>query len=426
MAYTIGICTLGCRVNQYESSALARLFENEGFVISPFDEKCDAYVINTCTVTAESDRKSRQTVRRALSNGTVVAVCGCSSQLNAQVFYDLGAHYVCGTRNKLSVFDYIKENIGKAPERKINSPAPSSLPYENMNGISTERTRAYVKIQDGCDGACTYCAIKNARGCSVSRDEEEILCEVKTLVNEGFCEFVLTGIETSSYKNLPSLIKKVSEIDGVKRIRLGSLDPSFLRPDITDALLSCDKLCPHFHLSVQSGSDRILALMKRKYNSAILRRNIDYILSKNNDFRFSCDIIAGFPTETESDLEDTASLLKDYPFVHAHIFPYSERSGTPAAEMIGMLPKAERKKHAEYLDKISAAKAKVLMEKAVNEKKQHSVLFETYKNGILCGHAEDFTEVFMHSTEDLKGKIIAVRADSIIDGKLFCVMMSAN
>ncbi len=423
MAYKVGICTLGCRVNQYESSALARLFENEGFVISPFDEKCDAYIINTCTVTAESDRKSRQTVRRALSNGTVVAVCGCSSQLSAEVFYDIGAHYVCGTRNKLSVFDYVKENVGKAPERKINSPAPSDLPYENMNGISTERTRAYVKIQDGCDGACTYCAIKNARGNSVSRNEEEILCEVKSLVNEGFCEFVLTGIETSSYKNLPDLIEKVAEIDGVKRIRLGSLDPAYLRPDVTDALLSCDKLCPHFHLSVQSGSDRILSLMKRKYNSSILRRNIDHILSKSNDFRFSCDVIAGFPTETEKDLEDTASLLKDYPFVHAHIFPYSERKGTPAAEMSGMLPKAERKKHAEYLFKISEEKAYSIMEYAVNTKKEFSVLFETYKNGVLCGHTEDFTEVFMHGDEALKGKIINVRADSIIDAKLFCVML---
>lgn len=422
MAYTVGICTLGCRVNQYESSALARLFENEGFEVRSFDEVCDAYIINTCTVTSESDRKSRQTVRRALSHGAAVAVCGCSSQLNAQVFYDLGAHYVAGTRNKLSVLEFIKKNIGKVPERKINAPSPSSLPYESMNGISTERTRAYIKIQDGCNGACTYCAIKNARGCSVSRKEEDILSEVKTLVGEGFCEFVLTGIETSSYDGLPSLIEKVSKINGVRRIRLGSLDPSFLRPDVSDKLLSCEKLCPHFHLSVQSGSDRILALMKRRYNSSILKRNIDHILSLNTDFRFSCDMIAGFPTETKQDLEDTASILRDYPFVHAHIFPYSERAGTPAAKMNGMLPKPERKAHAEYLDKISCEKAYSLMSSAVNDKKELSVLFETYKNGILCGHAEDFTEVFMHADESLKGKIVTVTADNIKDGKLFCTI----
>ena len=422
MAYTVGICTLGCRVNQYESSALARLFENEGFEVRSFDEVCDAYIINTCTVTAESDRKSRQTVRRALSHGAAVAVCGCSSQLNAQVFYDLGAHYVAGTRNKLSVLEFIKKNIGKVPERKINAPSPSSLPYESMNGISTERTRAYIKIQDGCNGACTYCAIKNARGCSVSRKEEDILSEVKTLASEGFCEFVLTGIETSSYDDLPSLIEKVSKINGVRRIRLGSLDPSFLRPDVSDKLLSCEKLCPHFHLSVQSGSDRILALMKRRYNSSILKRNIDHILSLNTDFRFSCDMIAGFPTETKQDLEDTASILRAYPFVHAHIFPYSERAGTPAAEMNGMLPKSERKAHAEYLDKISCEKAYSLMSSAVNDKKELSVLFETYKNGILCGHAEDFTEVFMHADESLKGKIVTVTADNIKDGKLFCTV----
>lgn len=422
MAYTVGICTLGCRVNQYESSALARLFENAGFEVRSFDEACDAYIINTCTVTAESDRKSRQTVRRALCKGGLVAVCGCSSQLNAQVFYDLGAHYVCGTRNKLSVLDFVKENIGKISESKINAPDPSSLPYENMFGISTERTRAYIKIQDGCNGACTYCAIKNARGGSVSRNEHDILSEIKTLVNEGFCEFVLTGIETSAYSGLPSLIKKVSEVNGVKRIRLGSLDPAYLRPEISDMLLSCEKLCPHFHLSVQSGSDRILSLMKRRYNSKILRRNIEHILSINKDFRFSCDIIAGFPTETKDDLEDTASLLCDYPFVHAHIFPYSERAGTPAAEMDGMLEKSQRKVHAEYLDKISREKALCLMSSAVNDKKEFSVLFETYKNGILCGHASDFTEVFMHGDSALKGKIVTVSADCVADGKLFCTI----
>ncbi len=422
MAYTVGICTLGCRVNQYESSALARLFENTGFEVTSFDEKCDAYIINTCTVTAESDRKSRQTVRRAISHGALVAVCGCSSQLNAQVFYDLGAHYVGGTRNKLSVFDFVKENICKIPERKINAPDPSSLPYESMNGISTERTRAYIKIQDGCNGACTYCAIKNARGASVSRDEGDILSEVKTLAKEGFCEFVLTGIETSAYNNLPSLVKKVAQIDGVKRIRLGSLDPAYLRPETSSQLLSCEKLCTHFHLSVQSGSDRILSLMKRKYNSSILRRNIEHILSINKDFRFSCDIIAGFPTETNDDLEDTASLLRDYPFVHAHIFPYSERVGTPASTMDGMLPKAQRKAHAEYLDKISCQKAYELLSSSADCKKEMSVLFETYKNGILCGHASDFTEVFMHGDEALKGKIANVTAEKIADGKLFCIL----
>ena len=422
MAYTVGITTLGCRVNQYESSALARMLENAGFTVSSFDEKCDAYIINTCTVTAESDRKSRQTVRRALSRGTLVAVCGCSSQLNAEVFYKLGAHYVCGTRNKLSVLDFIKENIGKNPERKINAPSPSSLPYENMNGISTERTRAYIKIQDGCNGACTYCAIKTARGASVSRCEEDILKEIGLLVKEGFCEFVLTGIETSAYNGLPELIKKASQIDGVTRIRLGSLDPAYLRPEISDQLLSCEKLCPHFHLSVQSGSDRILALMKRKYNSSILRRNIEHILSTNKDFRFSCDIIAGFPTETEKDLEDTASLLRDYPFVHAHIFPYSERAGTPAAEMDSMLSKSQRKAHAEYLDRISCQKAYELLSSSADCKKEMSVLFETYKNGILCGHASDFTEVFMHGDEVLKGKIVNVTADNITAGKLFCAL----
>ncbi len=419
MAYTIGIYTLGCRVNQYESSALAKLFSDNGFCITPFNKPCDAYVINTCTVTAESDRKSLKAVRRAVSSGALVAVCGCSSQLDGDRYLKAGASFVCGTRNKLELFNYIKNNVGKTAEKAVSTPEPSSLPYEKMHGISTERTRAYVKIQDGCDGACTYCAIKNARGKSVSRDREDILSEVRELSANGFCEVVLTGIETSSYTDLPSLVKEAAEIPDIKRIRLGSLDPSFLRKDTADELLSCEKLCCHFHLSVQSGNDRILALMKRKYNSSILRRNIENILSLNSDFRFSCDIIAGFPTEGDEELEDTASLLRDYPFVHAHIFPYSERAGTPASVMQGSLDIPTRKAHAEYLDKISKEKALRLISRDAEEKKVLSVLFETYKNGTLCGHALDFTEVYMLGKESLKGKIVSVNADRIEDGKLF-------
>lgn len=419
MTYTVGIYTLGCRVNQYESSALAKLFEDNGFRLVPFGTPCDAVVINTCTVTAESDRKSLKAVRRAVGLCDLVTVCGCSSQLDGQRYLNAGASFVCGARNKLEIFNYIKNNIGKTANKTINTPPPSSLPYEKMHGISTERTRAYVKIQDGCDGACTYCAIKNARGRSVSRDKDDILCEVRELSENGFCEVVFTGIETSAYNDLPNLLKEASEISGIKRIRLGSLDPSYLKEDTVKRLLSNEKLCCHFHLSVQSANDRILVLMKRKYNSSMLKRNIENILSTNGNFRFSCDIIAGFPTEGRQELEDTASLLRDYPFIHAHIFPYSERAGTPASVMDGMLDLKTRKAHAEYLDEISKKKSYELILRDAEEKKPLSVLFETYKDGILCGHNLDFTEVYMQGDEEIKGKILSVTADRVNGGKLF-------
>lgn len=425
MAFRVGITTLGCRVNQYESAAIAKYLSQKGLEIAPFNKQCDAYIINTCTVTAESDRKSRQTVRRArlAAPDAVVAVCGCSSQLAKDVFENMGVDFVCGNRNKMLAAEYIVNNIGKCTSPTVCVCDVFSAPYERINGISVERTRAYVKIQDGCNGACTYCAIKNARGASVSRNEEDILSEIKALAKEGFCEVVLTGIETASYgadtdSTLEGLVSKVAEIDGIERIRLGSIEPSYLRPAQVDALLSCKKLCPHFHLSVQSASDKILALMKRKYNSEILQRNIDYILSKNKNFRFSCDIIAGFPQESEEDLQKTASLLEKYPFVHAHIFPYSEREGTPACTMEGMLPKSQRKAHADFLNSVSLKNKDALLVRDVEEKKVHTVLLETYKNGVLHGHGEDFTEISVKGSEHLKGKICKVRTVGTENGIL--------
>ncbi len=425
MAFRVGIATLGCRVNQYESSALIKYLSQHGMQIAPFDEICDAYIINTCTVTAESDRKSRQTVRRArlLCPDAIVAVCGCSSQLAHNVFTQLGADCVCGTRNKLQAARYVVENIGKARTQSVNVPDAFSAPYEKMNGISVERTRAYVKIQDGCNGACTYCAIKNARGASVSRSEDDIIEEIKALADEGFCEVVLTGIETASYGidtgcTLTRLVEKTAQIEGIKRIRLGSVEPSYLRPQQADALLQCEKLCNHLHLSVQSGSSKILALMKRKYNSEMLQRNMDYILSLNKDFRFSCDIIAGFPGESRQDLLQTAELLQKYPFVHSHIFPYSERTGTPACTMKEMLPKQQRKEHARFLSEISEKAKASMLQRDVDEGKIHTVLFETWKNGVLHGHSTDFTEVSARGAENLKGKICMVKPSSVQNGIL--------
>ncbi|MBR6534864.1 MAG: tRNA (N(6)-L-threonylcarbamoyladenosine(37)-C(2))-methylthiotransferase MtaB [Clostridia bacterium] len=426
MAYKIGILTLGCRVNQYESSSLAKLLIQEGFSVSAFNSMCDAYIINTCTVTSESDRKSRQAVRRARTKNpnALIVACGCSCQLSPSAFANIGINGVFGTRNKLQCVKFIKERLGTDLRGdEINVLDPSSLPYEKMNGAVTERTRAYVKIQDGCDGKCAYCAIKNARGASVSNDEETIIAELKQLALDGFCEVVLTGIETSSYgldtgSDLHTLVRKASEIDGIKRIRLGSLDPAYLKKENAKSLLECEKLCPHFHLSIQSGSSRVLAAMRRKYNGEMLRRNIEDALSVSPDLRFSCDIIAGFPTETEYDLMQSAELLQKYPFLHAHVFPYSERQGTDAVHFDGAVPMAERKARGAYLDSLGRESLARLLQNDVDTHRRHSVLFETYENGMLHGHSSDFTPVTADGPKTLKGKIANVTSESVNGGVL--------
>lgn len=430
MAYKVGILTLGCRVNQYESSSLAKLLIQEGFSVSPFNSPCDAYIINTCTVTSESDRKSRQAVRRAKAKNpnALIVACGCSCQLSPSDFASIGLNGVFGTRNKLQCVRFIKERLGKdLKSDEINVVDPSSLPYEKMIGAVTERTRAYVKIQDGCDGKCAYCAIKNVRGASVSNDEDAIISELKQLALDGFCEVVLTGIETSAYgldtgSDLHTLVRKASEIDGIKRIRLGSLDPAYLKKENARALLQCEKLCPHFHLSIQSGSSRVLAAMRRKYNGEILRRNIEDALSISPDLRFSCDIIAGFPTETQSDLMQSAELLQKYPFLHAHVFPYSERQGTDAVRFDGAVPIAERKARGAYLDALGKESLSRLLKSDVDTRRNHSVLFETYENGILHGHSSDFTPVNAAGARSLKGNIANVTSESVNGGVLYGII----
>ena len=282
MEYTdrkIGIYTLGCKVNQYESEAIAEAFAGEGFsVVSP-TEVCDVYVINTCTVTAESDRKARQFIRRAIGKNpnAYILVTGCYSQASPDAVAAIkGVDYVSGNAQKLAVVKAAKELIagGKKPDvPTVDRRAPDAHGFEKMSITRFDRTRAYVKIEDGCENRCTYCIIPSARGAVRSKPMEEVLREVRALTEGGCREIVLTGIETASYGrdldevDLADLLEEVDRIPNVGRIRLGSLDPSLMKQSFVDRIAHLRSLAPHFHLSMQSGSDRILALMKRKYNA---------------------------------------------------------------------------------------------------------------------------------------------------------------
>lgn len=416
-APTAAVYTLGCRLNQYESTAIEETLAARGFLILPFSEKCDVYIINTCAVTEESEKKSRKLIRRAHSENpeAFVIVAGCASQVHSDVIAKIpGVSYVCGNRNKLSVSDAACALIrgeDLAEKKKIED--VESAPLEKMSISRSERTRAFVKIEDGCDNHCTYCIIKTARGNVVSRPAEEIVAEVEKLCRAGYEEAVLTGVETASYGKdfggkytLADLIRDVAEKTPIKRIRLGSLEPSILKKDFVDALASEKKFMPGFHLSLQSGSNKVLADMKRKYNREMVLAGVEYIKSVMPDATFTCDIIAGFPGESEADFADTYDIARKIGFLHMHVFPFSKREGTPAAVMPCQLPESVKNERVKRLMELDEALRRENAERFIG--RTVDVLFETEKDGVYTGHAPNMLEVCAEAGEDVRGKIVPV------------------
>ena len=400
----IGIITLGCRVNQYESDAISEMLINRGHQVTRFDEACDICIINTCTVTAESDRKARNFIRRAIKKNpkAYVLVTGCMSQTQPDAVASItGVDYICGNAEKLSVVTYALRFMaeGKKPDAPIVSvPEPDSLGFEPMQITKFERTRAYIKIEDGCESHCTYCTIPNARGKIRSKTPDEIFEEVRVLTESGCREIVLTGIETASYGKdlggytLADLLCRIDQIPNVGRIRLGSLDPSLIKEPFVNRIASLKSLTPHFHLSMQSGSDKILGLMKRKYNTRMALRGMELLRSALPSVQFTTDMIVGFPQESDEDFEETLRFVKKAGFLMIHVFPYSKRAGTVAATMQGQIPEPIKHARAARLSALEADIRKGILDSMTGQ--QVSVLFESFDNGIASGHTPEFIEVF--------------------------------
>lgn len=426
---TAGIYTLGCKVNQYESQAIAEELERRGFYILPPTQACDVYIINTCTVTAESDRKARQFIRRAIGKNAdaYVIVTGCMAQTVAEAVVQIeGVDAVVGNTDKLRTAEIAYRLIksGKknsSPEIYIDN--IDEADFEKMTITSFERTRAYVKIEDGCESRCTYCIIPSARGKIRSKPLEEVIDEVTLLTKNGCREIVLTGIETASYGkdlgdvDLATLLERIDAIEGIGRVRLGSLDPSLIKKDFAERISKIRCLSPHFHLSLQSGSSRILALMKRKYNADQAMKAIELLREYIPEVKFTTDIIVGFPNETEEDFNETVEFVKNAKFLTTHIFPYSKRDGTPAAVMKEQIPKDEKSRRLHILADIEATSRKRLLEKEISECPIKQVLFETYKNGMATGHTPDFIEISVPSSRPLHAITATVRMIST-DGNI--------
>ena len=422
MTHRADILTLGCRVNHYESEALREELRAVGIgIATSHDEKCDIYIVNSCAVTEESVRKTRQLVRRAVkkSGGGFVAITGCASQAYADDFLRIdGVSAVFGSRNKRDVLRAVAGYINGLREKTVLVSPPDGE-IENFGISAFDRTRAYVKIEDGCDGRCAYCIIPRVRGRVVLRDSDEIIAEVGRLAANGCREVVLTGIETAAYGNrLAGLIAAVAGTSGIERVRLGSMEPSYLKKEFVDSLSEIPQFCHHMHVSVQSGSNRVLALMRRKYNRQQLEKNLDYIRSVMPDFNFSADIIVGFPGETEDDFRQTMELVKKYGFIHCHIFRFSERPGTEAADMVGKVPPEVCEKRLHRLETLASVETGKALRRTVMAGKPVPMLCETYKNGIISGHTDRFEECAVRSPVFEKGRTVIFVPEGVSDGKL--------
>lgn len=416
----VGLCTLGCRVNQYETRAISEYLEAHGAEIGSFGEKCDAYIINTCAVTAESERKSRQMSRRAnkLNPDAAIIITGCASQLHPELCATLpGVKYVGGNEDKLAAAKAVLELVGKETIEPVMGQMTFSGEFENYAVRVPDHTRAYVKIEDGCENKCAYCVINKIRGPIRSKPREDVINEVKALAELGYKEIVLTGIETCSYQfGLTELMGELGEIKGIERLRLSSVNPAFINKKFTDAIKDMPKVCPHFHLSLQSCCDKTLAAMRRRYNTRMLKENCSYLRENIPDVCFTADVICGFPGETDEDFEQTLKNTEELGLLSAHIFPFSKRPGTEAATMPNQVPEDVKQKRCATLSGAVSKSQKAIVGGYIEGKKVFKVLFETYKDGYVFGHTENFISVRAKGEEKMLNRIFNVILTNLNDG----------
>ncbi len=414
----IAIYTLGCKVNQYETQAMERELRARGHEIVPFSGEADAYVINTCSVTAAGDQKSRQAVHRVRREHpeAVVAVCGCWSQTHAAEARALGADLLTGTGDRLGFLDLLEQAVRErgAPLEAVDPPFDrrhfERLPAGGLEG----RTRALLKVEDGCANFCSYCIIPYARGPVRSLSLEDTAVQAAELKSQGYREIVLTGIEISSWgrdlhegQTLIDLLEAVSAAVPGVRLRLGSLEPRTVTEEFCQRAALLPDLCPQFHLSLQSGCDATLKRMRRKYDAARFFQSVELLNRHFHRPAVTTDLITGFPGETEEEFRETLEFIQKCKFARMHIFPYSERPGTPAAEM-EQVPKTLRGERAHRAAELAQAMRRAYLEGCVGE--VYEVLFEqpAGEEGLFLGHAPNYTEVLVKGP-DLHNQVRPVK-----------------
>lgn len=423
----VALHNLGCKVNAYETEAMQEMLEHAGYEIVPFQEGADIYVINTCTVTNIADRKSRQMLHRArkMNPDAVVVAAGCYVQAQAEKqVIDPCIDIVLGNNKKqdlLTALQAYEEAHGDLREViDINH----TKEYENLHLTKQgEHTRAYIKVQDGCNQFCSYCIIPYARGRVRSRAKEDVVAEVTDLAKNGYQEAVLTGIHLSSYgidfeneDNLLSLIRAVHEIEGIKRIRLGSLEPRIITEEFVQAIAALPKMCPHFHLSLQSGCNETLKRMNRRYTSEEFYEKCEILRKYFEKPALTTDVIVGFPQETEEEFETTYEFLKKICFYETHIFKYSKREGTKAAVMQGQIPEQIKAKRSARLIELGEKNRRAYEESFLGKTVEVLVEEKSDVNGkeMWTGHTKEYMKIALESEKNLQNCILNVQ---IKDGR---------
>ena len=418
MEKTVAFCTLGCKVNQYETNAMIEQFIKKGYTIKEFNEKADIYIINTCTVTNMADRKSRQMLRRAkeLNPNSIIVACGCYAQVAKEELEKIPEiDLIYGTNEKNKIADLV-DSLGTS---HFASSIPLASKTENDNKIKetkvtdvmyqkefldfgvtdyTEKTRAVIKVQDGCDRFCSYCIIPYARGHIRSRKIQNVVEEIKTIAQKGIKEVIITGIHVASYGRdikenigLIDLLEEINKIDGIKRIRLGSLEPTLITEEFLERLTKLEKICDHFHLSLQSGCDETLKRMNRRYTTEEFKKCTELLRKAYPNVALTTDIIVGFPGETDEEFNKTYEFLKEINFYQMHIFKYSPRKGTKAAVMPNQIDGNIKEQRSAKLIELSHNNEIKYNEKEIG--KELEVLWEEKEGEYIKGHTTNYKVV---------------------------------
>lgn len=431
MKKTVSLHTLGCKLNFSETSTIGKEFLKNGFSIVDFDSKADIYVFNTCTVTENAEKECRQLVRRALRNNpdAFVIVTGCYAQLRPEEIAKIdGVDAVLGSNEKFRIFSLLNDFTKKELSCIYVSPLDELNQFGKANSTEADsRTRAFFKIQDGCDYKCSFCTIPLARGKSRSMNPDEVLSEFKSLVDEGYKEIILTGVNVGDYgKNsdtdLYHLLLKMIDVEGDFRIRISSIEPNLLNDGIIDLTASSEKMCKHFHIPLQSGSADILKLMQRRYTVDDYRNVIEKVVDKIPECGIGIDVIVGFPGETEKHFNETYKFLIELPFSYLHVFTYSERPDTKAITFSSKVDKNERKKRNNMLRILSDKKKNAFYKSLIGSELE--VLFEAENdNGIIKGFSSNYVRVALPFDSRLINSFATVKVKEIKDGVAFAELI---
>ena len=413
----VAFVTLGCKVNQYESNAMAQKFIDNNYEICDIEDSPDIIIVNTCTVTNIADRKSRQLLRKVKEENpnAVVVACGCYVQVAKDKIDEIEEIDISiGNSEKKDIVQIVENYIYQ--KEKINNifDINKEKDFSEMGAVTyTEKTRATIKIQDGCNNFCTYCLIPYARGRVRSRKKENIIKEVEEVAQKGIQEIVITGIHIASYGldfsedyKMIDLLEDLNKIDGIKRIRLGSLEPSLITEEFTQRLSKLEKICNHFHLSLQSGCDETLKRMNRKYTTKEFREVAKRLRSYFKDANLTTDVIVGFPGETNEEFTKTYEFLKEIKFYKMHVFKYSPREGTPASKMQNQIDGKTKEERSQKLIELSDKNQEEYNKKYFSEPQE--VLFEEQKDGIWTGYTTNYVKVSYKSDENLENKIVKI------------------